>query len=147
MAIIKFNVVANDPVTGKKVKFKLTFLGINEEGSITAIAGILSFHEANDDNAIPVNATIQAKRVVESYEIIYQVADKIIDSVTKLYLPSLVDGNNDPIPNAVPLSTYLSTKVINSYPGVGGGDQAWKFYEGVAKEIIAVRQANGELPS
>lgn len=150
MSQIKFNIVDSDPTLGvtfgKKIKFKMTGLSVGEDGYPLHMTGVISYHESNDSDVVPPNNILSTRQALSPVEIRIEVVGKIIDSTTLQYLPSLTDGNGDPIANAVLLSSYLETKVINQYPGVSGTDQAWKFYEGVAKHIIDVLQANDELP-
>lgn len=145
MATIRFN-VGTDPISGKRIKYTNDEIRI-KGGMPIEFIGKITFHELNDNPAVPTGQTRNEKRVVEEYTENFSTVNKFIDSVTKLYVPGLVDGNNDPIPNAIALGEYLESKVINTFPGVAGGDQAWKFDEGRCKEMIAIRKANGELPA
>lgn len=145
MATVRFN-VGIDPLTGKRQKYTNVEVRF-QYGAPIEFIGSMSFHEVNDDPAVNVGTTERQKRATQPYMENYSTLDKFIDSVSKLYVTGLTDQNGDPIPNAVRLDVYLETKAINSFPGVAGADQLWKGLEGVCKEMIAVRQANGELPA
>lgn len=155
MATIRFN-IGTDPVTGKKEKYTSTDVRF-QYGVPIEFIGSMSFHEVNDDPAVPGGTTARQKKAVESYMENYPGAilgksfdQQWIDSVTKLYLPGpddLTDPENPvPYPNAVLMSDYFQNKVLSTYPGVGGGKMLWEAIEGLCKEMIAIRQANGELP-
>lgn len=141
---IKFNISTADPVTGKKMKYTSTDIRI-QYGTPIEFIGAISFHEANDDPAIPSGSTGQAKKVVEAYMESYSTHGRMINSVTRLYVSSLTDSVGAPIANHVTLSSYLALKAYNSYPSTAGSDPIWKGMEGICKEMIAVRKANGEF--
>ncbi|MCE2934691.1 MAG: hypothetical protein LW845_01570, partial [Flammeovirgaceae bacterium] len=65
-----------------------------------------------------------------------------IHGTTLLYLPE-----NTTNPNAITLKEYFRTRTINDFPGVSGGDPARDFAEGLLRQMILIRQANGELPN
>lgn len=155
MATIKFN-VGTDPVTGKKQKYTSVEVRF-QYGVPIEFIGSMSFHENNDTPAVPGGTTERQKKSVESYMENYPgaILGKSLDqqwmnSVSKLYLPGpndLTDPENPvPYPNAVLMSDYFQNKLINTFPNTGGGDALWKGIEGICKEMIAIRQANGELP-
>lgn len=155
MANIKFN-VGNDPVTGKKQKYTSVEVKF-QYGVPIEFIGSMSLHEVNDDSAVPAGSLANQKRAVESRMENYPGAilgkpldQQYMDSVTRLYLlgpNDLTDPENPvPYPNAILMSDYFQNKVLSTYPGVGGGKMLWEAIEGLCKEMIAIRQANGELP-
>lgn len=144
MATVKFN-IGNDPVTGKKMKYTNVEVRF-QYGEPIEFIGSISLHEVNDDPALPAGTDSRSKKAVESYMENFQTRGLFIDSVSKLYVAGLTDGNGDPIPNAIALGLYLEQKAINTFPGVAGADPLWQGIEGVCKEMVAIRQANGELP-
>lgn len=142
MAQVKVKITNTDPVTGKKMIALLTGMPFVEYGNPIHVSFLIKFKEVDETtDAAPANGTLNAQRAVTQAEYTFPIGTRKISSTTKLYLP---DDTQDV--NAIMLQDYFSTKVINTYPGVGGGDQTWKFAEGVLKEVIAVMQANGELP-
>lgn len=152
MATIKFNVSANDPLTGKKMKY--TNLEIRfQHGVPIEFIGNISLHEINDDPAIPAGSDSRSKRAVESYTENFAIGTRNIDSVTKHYAVN-VGGNwfredlITPIVNPViSLAFHFEQKTINSFPGVANADPLWELAEGLCKEMVNIRQINGELPA
>lgn len=142
MAQVQCNVSSNDPVTGKKIKAQLTGAPIGFGGYPSHVTYKLIFKETDDNtDAIPSGPTEREKKAVSSYEETFQIDTRLISSTTKLYLP--YDSQDV---NKISLQDYFANKVINTYSGVGGGDASWKFAEGLLKEVVAIKQANGELP-
>lgn len=138
MAQIKFN-IGIDALTGKRLKYANNKVEIRD-GQPLEFKGRISFHEAgNDADAIPLNQTQSAKRAIETIDDYYNTNGRLINTTTKLYVAPGTIG-------AVSLEIYLQDKALNSYPGVANADPFWKVIEGVCKEVIAIRQANGELP-
>lgn len=149
MGTIRFN-VGTDPLTGKKQKYTNVEIRF-QYGAPIEFIGSMSFHEVNDDPASSIGTTERQKKAVESYMDNYSTVGRFIDSVTKLYLPGLQDltdpQNPVPYPNAMLLTDYLELKAVNTFPSTAGGDALWKAMEGVCREMIAIRKANGELPT
>jgi hypothetical protein len=142
MAQVKVKITNTDPVTGKKMIAFLTGMPFVEYGNPAHVSFLIKFKETDEStDAIPADGTLNAKRAVTQAEYLFPINTRKISSTTKLYLP---DDTQDV--NAIALKDYFATKVINTYQGVAGGDQSWKFAEGVLKEVITVMQANGELP-
>jgi len=142
MAEVKCNVTNNDPDTGKKIKAFLSGAPLGFGGYPIHVSYILKYKEIDDvTDAIPPANTSTSRNSIKDIEETFYVTDRKISGVTKLYLP---DDTVDI--NAVSLKDYFANKIINTYQGTGGGDPAWKFAEGVLKEVISIRQLNGELP-
>jgi len=141
---IKFTVTASDPVTNKRVKYTSRDI-IFKNGLLTDFAGVISLHENDDSPAIPAANDSRSRKAVESYTDVYTLTGKFINSVTKLYVVGLTDGNGNAIPNAVSLESYFSLKAWNTFPSTGASDPLWKGLEGACKEMIAIRKANGEF--
>lgn len=154
MATIKFNVTANDPLTGKKVKYTNTEIRF-QYGAPIEIMGAISLHETNDDPAVPPRTDSRSKKSVESYSDYFTTRDKFIDTVTMLYAKQIADlswvlesDGVTPITNPVlRLDQYFEQYIINSLPGVAGGDRLWEVSEGICKQMMNVRKANGEFPA
>jgi len=141
MAEVKFKITNNGSISGKKEIAYLTAMPFNGYGSPSFVGFLIRFKETDEiTDAIPADSTLNARRVINVVEYNFQIGLQKISSVTKLYLP---DDTVDV--DAITLQDYFATKVINSFPGVAGGDQAWKFAEGVLKEVVAIMQTNGEL--
>lgn len=137
-AQIKFK-IGTDAATGKVIKY--THMETRfKDGAPIELIGKISFHEvANENNdAVPVNATALAKKAVESFTENYSCVNRYIDTTTKLYLNAENVG-------AVLLTDYLRDKAINSYPATANGDPLSKLVEGICKEVINIRKANGEF--
>ena len=64
-----------------------------------------------------------------------------IHNTTLLYLPD--DTVN---PNAITLAEYFRTKAINTFPGVANADPLRDVAEGILRQVILIKQANGEMP-
>jgi len=142
MAQVKVKITNTDPVTGKKMIAFLTGMPFVEYGNPVHVSFLIKFKEVDEStDAIPADSTLNAQRAVTQAEYRFPIGFRKISSTTKLYLP---DDTQDV--NAITLEDYFANKVINTYQGVAGGDQTWKFAEGVLKEVIAIMQANGELP-
>lgn len=139
---VKFKVTNSDPVTGKRMIVFLTNAPIGAEGYPLQIQYLVKLKEADETtDAAPADGSIRAKRAVETYEESFFITDRKINSTTLLYLP---DDTTDP--NAITLKEYFRTKVISSFPGVGGGDPFRDIGEGLLRQMVAIRQANGEMP-
>lgn len=135
---LKFK-IGTDAATGKVIKY--THIETRfQNGSPIELIGKISFHEvANENNdALPVNATALAKKAVESFTENYSCVGRYIDTTTKLYLNAEDVG-------AVLLTDYLRDKAVNSYPSTAGADPLSKLVEGICKEVINIRKANGEF--
>lgn len=142
MAQVKVKITNSDPETGKKMIAFLTGMPFVEYGNPTHVSFLVKFKEVDEStDAIPAGSTLNQVRAVKEAEYLFGIGDRKISSTTKLYLP-----NDTQDVNAITLKDYFATKVINTYQGVAGGDQTWKFAEGILKEVIAIMQANGELP-
>ena len=140
MAQVKVNITNNDPVTGKKIKAQLTNMPFGFGGFPKIVQYLEVLKEVDDTtDAIPSGNTEREKKAVMQSEQTFVIDKRTIHKTTKVYVA--VDD-----PNAITLEEHFATKVINTLPGVGNADQSWKFVEGVLKEVIAIRQANGELP-
>jgi len=140
---VKYKVTNNDPVTGKRMLVYLTGAPLKGNGAPDHVTYLVKLKEADDSSdAIPINSTERAIKAVSSYEERFEINDRKISSVTRLYLP-----RNTQDPNAITLQDYFATKVISSFPGTNGGDQAWKFAEGILREVVLIKQANGEMPN
>jgi len=145
MALIKINVSNSDPVTGKKIKATLSGINFNLNGQVKHCTYIISFHEVNDSETSP-SGTNQQRRAVSSYEERFDIENKAILSTTKIYSQLFESDGVTPIANAINLVSYLELKAINSFPGVANADPSWNAIQGIFKEIISIRQVNGELP-
>lgn len=143
MSQVRFKITNTDPVTGKRMIAELTNISIGRFGYPLFVQYIVTLKETDETtDAAPINATERAKRAVSQYEETFNINDRKIDSVTKLYLP-----DNTTNPNAILLAEYFRKKVITSFPGVAGGDQFATLSRGVLREAIAIQQANSEQPS
>lgn len=145
---IKFN-LPNDPTSGHKVKVLLTGVNFDQFGKILSVSYIIKLTNAITDLDIPVTSEIQDAGFY-SKEKTFHLEGKSILSTTRVYSP-LVTAQNVPIPNAILISDYLQLKNINAYKNpndtnLGGSDPAWRFIQAVLKEIVLIKQANGELP-
>lgn len=162
MATIKFT-VGTDPLTGKKQKYTNNEVRIRN-GIPIEFNGTMSFHELNDDQATPPGSSERQKKSVESYTENFAInsitptknPDGLlhIDSVTKQYV-EMIDGGGyvlqsdmvtPPANPVMSLADYFALKALNSFPGTAGSDPLWGGIEGLCKEMIAIRQANGSLP-
>jgi len=142
MAEVKRKITDNDPFTGKKLVAYLTNAPLNGSGYPSMIQWVEKVKETDETtDASPANSTERAVAAVRPVEYTFHINNRKISSVTKLYLP-----DNTVDINAITLAEYFTTKVISTFPGVAGGDQAWKMAEGYLREVIAIKQANGELP-
>jgi hypothetical protein len=142
MAQITFN-VGNDTLTGKRIKYTNNEVRI-KNGIPIEFNGVISYHEVNDNPAIPDGNTERQKKVVQSIVDFFQTNGLFIDSTTKLYVPEF-DGNSVATVGAVSLGSYLENKAANSFPGVAGSDPFWEVIKGLCKEMIDVRKVNGEF--
>lgn len=142
MAEVKFKITNNDPVTGKRMIAYLTGAPLGVGGYPSHVSYLIRLKE-NDENtdAVPPNNTDRTKKAYQSYEEKFHINGQKIKLSTKIYLPEETQD-----PEAITLSEYFATKIISTLPGVGGGDQAWKFAEGILREVILIKQANGEMP-
>jgi len=145
---IKFN-LPNDAISGKKVKIMLTGVNFDQYGKVASVSYIIKLTDPITDADIPVTSEIQDASFY-SKEKTFLVNGKSILSTTRVYSP-LKDSNGVDIPNAIKISDYLQLKAINTYKNpndtnLAGGDAAWKFIQAVLKEIVLIKQANGELP-
>lgn len=134
---VSFRVTNADPVTGKRIVYtslQVTFTN----GAPTEFVGLLSYRESNDSPALPNGTTLAQKRAVESYSESYTCANKYINGSTLVYV-------SDSDPNAVRLDEWLRTRTVGSLPGTGGGDILSGFIQGLCKQMILIRKANGEF--
>lgn len=124
---VKYKVTNADPVTGKKMLVYLTAAPLRGDGAPSHINYLVKLKEVNEStDAIPAATDERSVKAVASYEDRFEITDRKISSTTLLYLPdSTVDVN------AISMRTFFATKIINTFPGVQGGDQAWKFAEGL----------------
>lgn len=136
MANIKFN-IGTDSSTGKKLKYEHKKIDITD-GQPVNLVGVISFHEQNDAEAISANSSFIAKRSIESYRDEYVTVGRLINPNTKLYV-------SPGTPGAVSMEVYLQDKAINSFPNVANADPFWDLIEGVCKEVIDIRKANGKF--
>ena len=154
MATIKFNITNNDPVTRKRMKYNNTEIRF-QYGAPIEISGAISLHEINDSPAVPAGSDSRSKKAVESYSDYFTLLDKFIDTVSLLY--AVKNANDEwvlqsdgvtPVVNPVlSMAQYFEQYIINTLPGVAGGDQLWEISEGICKQMINVRKANGEFPA
>ncbi|MFN7465250.1 MAG: hypothetical protein ACK53T_01410 [Planctomycetota bacterium] len=142
MAQVKFKVTNNDPVTGKRMILELTAAPIGRDGYPLFVQYLVTLKETNETtDAIPNGTTQRARKAVESYEETFMINQRKISSTTRLYLS---DDTVDP--NAITLAFYFESKILNTFPGVGNGDCLDDLARGILREVILIRQANGELP-
>ncbi len=140
---VRFRISNNDPVSGKRIIAFLTNAPLGRDGTPLFIQYLVTLKEVDEvTDAIPSGTTKRAKRAVESYEETFVIDDRKIHGTTLLYLPE-----NTTNPNAITLKEYFRTRTINDFPGVSGGDPARDFAEGLLRQMILIRQANGELPN
>lgn len=142
MAQVKFKVTNNDPLTGKRMIAELTNASIGRLGYPLFIQYLITIKETDEiTNALPNGTTERAKKAVESYEETFYINERKISAINRLYL---ADNTDDP--NAISLAEYFETKILNTFPGVGGGDRFDILIRGLLREVISIKQANGELP-
>lgn len=143
MPQVKVKISNAEPNTGKKLIAILTNAPLRRFGYPEIVQWQEYIKEVDEStDAVPPNSNERtASLYKQGEEKTFNVNERKISSTTRLYLPEdTVDVN------AITLKDYFATKVINQFPGVAGGDQAWKFAEGILKEVIAIKQANGEMP-
>lgn len=145
---VKFKVTNTDPVTGKRVIAFLQDVRFGADGYPTEVRYIVTLKEVNETtDAIPLDNTERAKRAVESYEEVFYIAanpnfnQRKIHNTTLLYLP-----DNTVDPNAITLQEYFRTKAINTFPGVANADPLRDVAEGILRQVILIKQANGQMP-
>jgi hypothetical protein len=141
MAQIKRKVTDLDPTTGKKIIAFLTNAPIGEKGNPIFINYLLKYKEA-DESTDPTGNDDLLRSIYTVREYRFEINQRKISSSTLLYL---LDDTVDP--NAISLEDYFANKAINTFPGVNNGDAAWKYAEGILRQVILIKQANGELPS
>ncbi len=141
MPEIKRKVTDLDPTTGKKIIAFLTGAPLGGNGHPIHITYTLKYRE-NDESTDATGNNDLLRQIYTVREYRFAINGRKISSTTLLYLP---DDTTDP--TAVTMSDFFTTKAINSFPGVANGDQAWKFAEGLLRQMILIKQANGELPT
>lgn len=130
-----------DALTGKRIKVHLNQAVVNAEGYWEYINYTVRYYETdNTTEVVPAGTDLQ-KRAVEKIEQGFSLVDRYIDSSTKLFIAS--DSDN---PNKILLSQYLLTKAINTFDGVAGGDNSFKFHDRYFKEIITILRLNNKIP-
>lgn len=140
---IKRKITDSDPVTGKKMIAYLTLIMVDGRGVPLNVSYKVKYKEANETtDAVPPTNYVTTGKAYQPFDEFYTIGKRKISSTTLLYLQ---DDTVDP--NAITLEDYFATKTILSYPGVSNGDQFWKVAEGVLRQIILIRQANGEYPN
>lgn len=144
---IKFS-LPDDPISGNKVKVLLTGANFDYRGKLVSISYIIKLTNQADQEISPTSEIQDA--AFFSKEKVFFPNGKAILSTTRVYSP-LVDGNGVAIPNAILISEYLQMKPINQFKNpndtnLAGGDASWKFLQSVLKEVVLIKQANGELP-
>lgn len=142
---IKFN-LPDDPVSLNKVKVLLTGVNFDGTGKILTVSYIIKLTNQLDQDIL-VTSEIQDSNFF-SKEKTFTLGNKAIVTATRVYSP-LVNGV--PGPGAAFISDYLQLKAINTFKNpndsnLAGGDASWKFIQAVLKEIVLIKQANGELP-
>lgn len=143
MSKVRFKITNADLVTGKRMIAELTNAPIGRMGHPLFVQYLVTFKEVDEStDAVPANGTGWAKRAVSPYEETFMINERKISSVSKLYLP---DDTTDP--NAITLADYFKSKILNTFPGVAGGDSLDVLARGILREVVAIQQVNGELPS
>jgi hypothetical protein len=139
---VRFKVTNSDPVTGKRMIVFLTGAPIGAQGYPVQIIYMVRLRESDEVTpAAPANNTERAKRAVQEYEEIFYINERKIDSTTLLYLPD--DTTN---PNAITLADFFRTKSLNSFPGVSGNAPVRDFAEGLLRQMVLIKRANGDFP-
>lgn len=137
MAIIKFN-IGTDPVSGKKLKaFFYGDIYFNATGQLLSINYLISYHNTDETDYNPNGSTLN-KHQFQPFNDTF-ICDRYINDTTKVYTTV---GQ----PGAIHLKDYFELKAMNTLPGVANNSPIWKVIEGILKEVIAIKQANLELP-
>lgn len=143
--VVVVNIPGTDNVTGKKVHCELMCMKFTAEGSVMSVVYKVTYFESNNTTpAVAPGTSERQKKSIASFTAEYVIGDKIILSTTKVYSP-LVDNSEVPIPNAILLSAYLKTKLINAYPSVAGSSPLSDVIKGIFVEILNIQLANGEI--
>lgn len=145
MATIRVN-VGTDTERNKKVKADFNYMILGDNGQPNKIGYFLRYYEL-DNNTLSTSSgnNVLQRKLYDIVEDSFSF-DGVIDSGSKVYT-SLTDETGSIIPGAIDVKTYFENFAINELPGVGNSDPYWKTAQGILKEVISIRQANGELPS
>jgi hypothetical protein len=140
---IKHKICNNDPASGKKLVAYVQAVPFGPAGNPYHVEIVVHAKENDEETeATPPGTTERDKQRVQPWTELFTISSgRRIDPITKLWD---YDGSNQ---SAVELDAYFRDKLINTLPGVGGNDPLSKMCEGILREVINIKQANGEWPN
>jgi hypothetical protein len=139
---IKRKICNSDPASGKKMVAYFQSAPLGPDGYPYHIEMVVRLKEADEETeAAPPGTTERDQQRVSPYTEIFRVDSRMIDPTTKVWDTA---GSN---PSAIALTQYWADKVLNTFPGTAGSSPLKDLCEGMLREVIEIKHANGEWPN
>jgi hypothetical protein len=126
-----------DSVTNKTIKAILNSISFNVYGNPTVLFYDIDYYNPDDSVVVPSGTELK-KRALSQKRFSYTFDDVYINPITKIYTTQ-----NDSL--GIELNSYFRLKIINTYPGMGGGKNLFDYIEAILKEVINIQKINGQL--